>query len=130
MLKHLHAGHHIEGGGALPRQVLNGDLLVGDVLGTRLHRMQFGHAQRFRRQVDTQHVRSLARHRIGQDAAAATDVQRRLALQAAEAVDPVQSQGIDLVKRLEFTFGIPPAVGQLAELLELFCIDIRHGAQW
>ena len=74
--------------------------------------------QRLGRQVDAQHLGAAPRHRIGQDAAAAADVEHALARQRRDALDPVQAQRIDLVQRPEFAVRVPPAMGQLAELGE------------
>ena len=82
-----------------------------------------GDLQRLFGQVDALDARAQLRHRFGQDAAAAADVEHRLPFNAAMRVDPVQAQGIDLVQRLEFAARVPPAVGQFAE----FCSSCgRH----
>src|SRR4029079_18344639 len=65
------------------------------------------------------------RHRLGEDAAAAADVQHFLAGERRALIDPLQAQRIDLMEGTEFAFGIPPARGERAEFLELAWIDIH-----
>jgi hypothetical protein len=79
VLQHFHAGHHVEAAGLLRRQRLGTDLAVGDTGRLGLQGMQLGHPQRLRRQIDPQHLRALARHGVGQDAAAAADIEHPLA---------------------------------------------------
>ena len=67
----------------------------------------------------------LARERFGQNAAAAADIERHLALEATAALGDVpEAQRIDIVQRLEFAAGIPPVMGERAELGELLGIDV------
>ena len=92
---------------------LGRDLAVVDVLGAGFERMQLRHLQRLGRQVDAEHVGAAARHRLGEDAAAAADVEHALAAQAGEAVDPVQPQRVDLVQRPEFARRCPTSGGRV-----------------
>jgi hypothetical protein len=112
------------------RQRLGGDLAVVEVLHPGLQRMQARHAQRLGGQVDARHVRRLARHRFGQDAAAAADVEHRLAAQAGQFVDPVQAQRVDLVQRAELAVRVPPAVGQITELGKFLGVDVSCMLGW
>ncbi len=48
----------------------------------------------------------------------------RLPRRPRDLIDPAQAQRVDLVQRLEFAVRIPPAVGELAEFLELQRIDV------
>nr|GFD22563.1 hypothetical protein [Tanacetum cinerariifolium] len=41
-------------------------------------------------------------------------------------VDPVDPQGVDVVKRLEFTVAIPPAMGQGLEFGDFGVVDVTH----
>ena len=50
-----------------------------------------------------------------------------LAGEARVAVDPFQAQRIDLVQRPELALRVPPAVGQLAEFLELCGVRVSWG---
>jgi hypothetical protein len=53
-----------------------------------------------------------AGHALGEDAAAAADVEHALAKQAAALVgDPVKAHRVDLMQRLEFALHVPPAGG-------------------
>jgi hypothetical protein len=126
VLEHFHAGQHLERRRLLGRQRLGGDFAVFDRRCLRLHGMQLGDLQRFGRQVDAQHLRAAARHRIRQDAAAATDIEHALAGQRHERLDPGQAQRVDLVQRAELAFRIPPPVGQFAEFGEFLRVDVAH----
>src|SRR6185369_5788106 len=66
-----------------------------------------------------------ARHRLGEDAAAAAHVDHLLARQPREAVDPVQAQRVDVVQRLEFARRVPPAMRELAEFVELGLVGVH-----
>ena len=80
VLEHFHAGHEIEGRGPLLRQILGGDgaILHGNFC---LECMQLGHIEHRLRQIDAEDVRAGTRHRLGQDAAAAADVEHLAAAQ-------------------------------------------------
>ena len=106
----------------------HGDLAVGDARRRRLDGVELRHLERLGSEVDAEHLGSAARHRVGEDAAAAADVENTLALERREAVDPVEAQRVDLVQRPEIALGVPPAVGQLAELRELARVGIGHHA--
>ena len=77
--------------------------------------MQLGDAQAFLAKVDARHLGAAPRHRLGEDAAAAADVEHLLAGEAGGAVDPFQAQRVDLVQRPELALRVPPAVRELAE---------------
>jgi ribosomal protein L40E len=79
-----------------------------------------------RRQVDAGHLRAALFHRLGEDAAAATDIGYPLAREAARGVvDPVQAQRIDVVQRLEFAVRIPPSMRERRKFGELGRIGVR-----
>ncbi|EHP42010.1 hypothetical protein OR16_16702, partial [Cupriavidus basilensis OR16] len=65
-----------------------------------------------------------ARHALRQDATTAANVDHVLALDVGDAIDPAEPQGIELVQRLELTLRIPPAMGQLAELVDFARIGV------
>ena len=98
-LEHLHAGHQVEGRGPFLRQFLRRDrsIIHGD-LG--LQSMQFRHLEHRRRQVDTEDLRAGARHRFGQNAAAAADIEHLGVCQTRSVFDILKAQGIEVVKRL------------------------------
>ena len=83
VFEHFHAGHDVEAARLLGRQRLGADLAVLDAARAGLQRMQLRHLERLVGQVDAQHLGALARHRVGQDAAAAADVEHALARRAA-----------------------------------------------
>jgi len=41
-------------------------------------------------------------------------------------VDPVQTQRIDIVQRLEFAIRIPPAMGEFAKFVEFCTVGVEH----
>src|SRR6266581_4273570 len=91
--------------------------------------MQACNRKRLVRQVDAGDRSTRARHRFGEDSAATSDVERPLAGEtAATLLDVVESQRVDVVKRLEIASGIPPAMRESAELGELGRIGIDHDA--
>jgi hypothetical protein len=94
VLEHLHAGDDVEALGHLLGQRLDRDLAVGDARRRRLDRVELRHLERLVGEVDAEHVGAAARHRIGEDAAAAADVENALALERREAVDPVERSGL------------------------------------
>ncbi len=124
VFEHLHAGDDVEPFGQLIGERLHRDLAVGDARRRCLDRVELGHLERLGSEVDAEHVGTTARHRVGKDAAAAADVEDALALQRREAIDPVEAQRIDLMQRPEVALGIPPAVGEVAELGELARVGI------
>ena len=63
---------------------------------------------------------------IRDERASATDVEDAPPAQTGDAVNVVETQRIDVVQRLEFGAGIPPAVRELAEFLEIERIDVDH----
>jgi len=75
---------------------------------------------------DAQHVRVVRGHRLGQNAAAAPDVEHALAREpAGDPLDPVEAQRVHPVQRAEHrTFRIPPLVRKRRELVELPRVDV------
>src|SRR5207302_2020105 len=91
-----------------------------------LQKMQFGDAQRLLREVDAADAGAAPGHCLGEDAAAAADIQHALPGEVSAAVDPVEAQRIDLVQRTELALRVPPARGELAEFLELRRVDVHR----
>src|SRR4029077_11453494 len=81
--------------------------------------------QRLFREIDTFDFCTAPRHRLGQDSAAAADVERRFSGELRDAVDPLQAQRIDLVERLELALRIPPAVRERAEFFQFLRIGVH-----
>jgi hypothetical protein len=71
------------------------------------------HPQRFGGQVDAQHLSPFARHRVGQNAAAATNVEHPFPLEWHQIINPSKTQRIDLMQGSKLTLGIPPAMGKV-----------------
>src|SRR5262249_55843668 len=90
-----------------------------------LVQVQLRDRERLVRQVDSLHARAALRHRLGEDAAAASDVERRLAGEARDAVDPRKPQRVDLVQRLELALRVPPAGRQRAGFFELVGVGVH-----
>ncbi|MNC89875.1 hypothetical protein D3C83_58800 [compost metagenome] len=88
--------------------------------------MQLGYLEGLFSQVDSRHHGAARGHRLGQDAAPAADVEDALAFEARDSIYVIQAQRIDVVQRLELGAGVPPAVGELAEFVELGGIDVDH----
>ena len=112
MLEHFHAGDDIEAARLLSGQCLGTDLAVLHAARACFECMKLRHFERLAGQVDTQHFRALASHRIGQDATAAADIEHSALRYRRNTVNPFQTQWIDFVQRAEFAFQIPPAMGQ------------------
>ena len=89
-----------------------------------LQRMQLGHFQGLGGQVDAQHLRPFAGHGIGQNASTAAHVDYPLSCQVDQAMDPLQTQRIDLVQGAKFAFRVPPAMGQIGKLGQFGRIDV------
>src|SRR5258706_897538 len=89
--------------------------------------MQLSDLERLLRKVDAGDCGAQPRHRFGEDAAAAADVEHPLAGELREAVDPAEAQGIERMQRQELALRVPPAVRQLAEFRQLcrICV-LRH----
>src|SRR5690348_158024 len=124
MLEQFHAGEHIELAGMARGVVLGARLLVFH-LRLALQQMKFGYAQRFFGKVDAGDACAARRHRLGEDAAAAADIEHARARELGAARDPVEPERIDVVQRPELALRIPPAVRELAELRELCRIDVH-----
>jgi hypothetical protein len=125
VLEELHAGHHIELAGVQAGVFLRRGFFV-------MHRepafmkMKLGDAQRLLRKVDPGHARPAPCHGLGEDAAAAADVEHRARLEARMPGDPFQAQRIDVVQRPELAFRVPPAVGEVAEFFDFGRVDVGH----
>ena len=73
------------------------------------------------------HHQGLAGGELGQHVfGPAAQMQHPRALQRRVLRDPVEAQGVDVVQRLEFAGRVPPAVGEVAEFLELGRVRV-HG---
>ena len=128
MLQHFHAGDYVKAARRLGGQRFGTHFAVAYARGFGFQRVQLRHAQSFGREIDAQHVGATARHGVGQDASAATHVQRGQPLHRAQRIDPLQTQGVDLVQGAEFAVLVPPAVGQLREFGQFGRVGI--GAVW
>src|SRR2546428_808342 len=90
------------------------------------HADQLGDAQRFLREVDTRDLGAAAGHRFAEDAAAAAHIEHALRPEARALVDPVEAQRIDVVQRAELAVRVPPAMGELAEFLQLCRVGVHR----
>src|SRR5262245_49568596 len=88
--------------------------------------MQLGDLQRLVGEVDARDPRARARHRLGEDAAAAADVEHVLPFERRVLLDPAQAQRVDLVQRPELALRVPPAVGQVTEFAQLGGVCVFH----
>src|SRR5438876_10041703 len=89
--------------------------------------MQACNRKRLVRQVDAGDRSTRARHGFGEDSAATSDVEGPLAGETATTLlDVVESQRVDVVKRLEIAAGIRPAMRESDELGELGRIGAQH----
>ena len=75
--------------------------------------MELGHLERLVGQVDAKHVATAPRHGIGEDSAPAAYVKHPSSGYGGDTFDPLQAERINFMQRPEFTFQIPPPVGQL-----------------
>src|SRR4029077_1737782 len=91
-----------------------------------LVQVQLRDLERLVGEVDALDLRSAPRHRLGEDPAAAADVERRRSGELRDARDPVQAQRVDLVERLELALRIPPAVRERAEFLQFLGIGVHR----
>ena len=64
------------------------------------------------------------RHRFGENAAAAADVDDALPDEITMARDVVQAQRIDVVQRPKLAFGIPPSMRERFEFRDFRMIDV------
>src|SRR5439155_4194149 len=92
------------------RLVVHGELALAQV--------QLRNLQRLIGKVDAFDPGAAPRHRLGEDPAAAADVERGRPGKLRDAGYPVQAQRIDLVERLELALRIPPAVRERARFLQ------------
>src|SRR6266581_3009392 len=86
--------------------------------------MQLRDLQRLVGKVDALDPCPAPRHRLGEEPAAAADIERRFPGELREAVDPVQAQRVDLVERLELALRIPPAVRERAEFFQFLGVGV------
>src|SRR5439155_13521894 len=105
--------------------VFGGGALVSH-LCLALQQVQLGDAQRFLGEVDARDLGAAAGHRLGEDAPAAAHVEHPLAAEARALVDPVEAQRIDVVQRAELALRVPPAMGELAEFLQLCRVGVHR----
>jgi hypothetical protein len=95
-------------------------------LNTALQGVQLRHLQRFGAHVQSGDRRAFARHALGEDAAAAADIEDFFTEQAAGAFgDIAQPQRVDAVERFELALQIPPARGDGFEFGDFSMIDVR-----
>ena len=126
MLEQFHAGHHVIRARAARGQVFGRDRFVGHLYAA-LEPVQFGDLERLVGQVDPADIRPEARHGFGEDAPAAADIQHLFPGERRVAVDPGEAERVDLVQRLEFAARVPPAMGELAEFLQLCGVCVAGG---
>ena len=124
VLEQLHAGDDVVGAGGARGEVLGGDRFVRH-RDLALKQVELCHLQRLLREIDAGHARAALRHGLGEDAAAASDIERRFPRERGEPVDPVQAQRIDLVQRLELALRVPPAVRERAEFFQFPGIGVH-----
>src|SRR5205085_2338122 len=125
VLEELHAGNDVEGARVARGVVLRAYALVGHS-GLALQQVKLGDAQRFLREIGARDARAARRHRLGEDAAAAADIQHALAREPDARVDPAAAQRIDLVQRTELALRVPPAMRELAEFLEFRRVGVHR----
>ncbi|MOA41418.1 hypothetical protein D3C78_1633760 [compost metagenome] len=88
-------------------------------------RVQPGNLQRLGAHVQPGDLCAFARHAFRQNAAAAAHVEDGFVKNAAGTLqDVVQTQRVDTVQRLEFTFQIPPARGHGLELGDFMMVYV------
>src|SRR5438132_329178 len=124
-LEQVHAGDDVERAGMALGVVFGGGALVSH-LCLALQQVQLGDAQRFLGEVDARDLGAAAGHRLGEDAPAAAHVEHPLAAEARALVDPVEAQRIDVVQRAELALRVPPAMGELAEFLQLCRVGVHR----
>jgi len=126
VLEKLHAGNDVERVRRFSSKTFGSDQAILD-LRSRFKLMQARDPERLFRQIDPGHDGAARRHRFGENAAAAADVQHALSREASAAlVDVFQPQRVDVVQRLEVACRIPPAMRQRAELLKFGWIGVDH----
>jgi hypothetical protein len=89
--------------------------------------MELSDTQGFGRQVDAQHFSTLTCGSISQYSTATTNVYQALVRQGHKTLDPPQTQGIDLMERLELTLQIPPTMGELGEFSQFGRVGVDSG---
>jgi hypothetical protein len=104
-------------------QVLDGDAAVIH-FNSAFQQVQLGHLQRFFGKINAGHLGAAGGHGLGEDAAAAADIEHHLPVQRRDAVNMFKPQRIDFVQGPEFAVAIPPAVGEFAKLVELGRVGI------
>ena len=133
VLDHLHVEDDVEAlaGG---RQIFRRRGAVVDV-ETLLGGMDGGRLDVPLRRVDGNHVRAQPRHRLGQQAAAAADVEKAQALERFALVwvdaqprrhllaDIVEPDRIELVQHAELAVGVPPFGGHCGKAFHLGRVD-------
>ena len=123
VLEHLEASHHV-----VPSRFLRGRFLCGREsifdARARLELVQARNRQRAFGHIDSGHRGPGLCERLGQNAAAASDVDHPGAVQIDVLPNPVEPQWIDLVQGTEFAFRVPPAGGESVEFGDLGGIDI------
>src|SRR5487761_2176576 len=124
VLEQLETGDDIETRRHLGGERLGGRQPVVDAR-PRFELVQSPSADRLVGESDADAMRARARNRLGEDAAAATDIDDALAVDSAgDLLDPRKPQWIDVVQRLELAARIPPAVRERRKLGELRRIGI------
>ena len=118
MLEQFHARDDVECAWHVTRQRFGLDLAVLN-LKPGLEQMQLGDLQRRVAQVDTGHAGASDSHCFREYSAAAADIEHAFSSETSDAVDIIEPQRIDIMQRFEFRAGVPPAMSELVEFVEL-----------
>src|SRR6266481_2291993 len=125
VFEHFQTSDDIVVRGLFGSQVFYGDVAIVDLLAA-FQQMQLGDLQRFVREINARYLCAQPGHALRQDAAAAADIQHGFSGQRCLAVDITQTQGVDVVQRLELAVRIPPFVGKLREFFYFGGIGVAH----
>ncbi|KAG1386161.1 hypothetical protein G6F60_014578 [Rhizopus arrhizus] len=128
VLKHFHAGDHVEAARLLGGQVLGGLHAVID-RGAAFQRMQARDLDQFRGQGDGGDVGTGLRQCLAQQATTATDVEHARTAQWHAVGHVLQPHRVQRMQRLLRAVSVPPAVGQRGELVQLGLIEIGGSAR-
>jgi hypothetical protein len=127
VLEHLHAGDDVVLRRLLDGQILHRDLAIADAGDAGLHGVQLRDLERAAGKVDAEHLGALPAIASARMPPPQPTSSARLPRSPREAVDPVESQRIDLVQRAELALRVPPAVGQFAEFGEFLGSTLLMG---
>ena len=123
MLQHFEAGYDVKFTGMFAGVRLRRRSSIIDI-GARLRLMEAGHGQGSLGHVDTGNRSAVSRHRFGENATAATNIERPAILQARSLPDVIESQRVDFVQWSKLSGGVPPAGSQCVEFRNLGIVNI------